>query len=380
MNFDISFSYSDPSLNGRQGHFRADRAHNSIVVDTDREAIAEFLDRYHKTPTTMRAYSKEMHRFQIWAVLKLKKPISSMDRADFKAYIDFIKKPDAEWCGKKAPQSSKDWRPFVGPLAESGQRVAIACINSLMDWLVKAGYLTGNPMGLIRDEVDKDDKYAKVTRYLDDDMWASVRVAIESLPREEVLSTYRYERYKFMLAVFIMLGSRINELSNIKMGHFRITPAGWFWFVNGKGDKFANVAMPPDMVEALMRWREFLGLDPIPKPQEMYSALPFSDRLGRPSLHSDSITPRRIHQILKEIFKIASDQLREGGQSDKAAILLQASAHWLRHTSITQKLKAGIARELVQQDARHTDIKTTNQYIHDEEEKRAKESEKHRLS
>lgn len=369
----------DPALNGSQGTFRANKELKSISADNDDEAIQEFLNGYKQTPTTLRAYSKELNRFLIWTALYLKKPISSMNRDDFNRYVEFIKNPDPQWCGAKVPRENEGWKPFVGPLAESGQRVAIASINSMMNWLVNAGYMSGNPMGLIRKPVTKDDNFEKVVRVLDDDMWMAVKVTIESLPRETQLQVYRYERFRFLMSTFVMLASRINELCNIRMGHFRDTPSGWFWFVNGKGDKYSNVAMPPDMMEALMRWREYLGLSPLPNPDEKYPALPFSDRLGRPNLNSEAITPRRVNQLLKELFNLAADQLKEGGQEVKAIKLKKASAHWLRHTSLTQKLHAGIPREYVQQEGRHKDIRTTNRYLHEEEDKRSKESVKHSL-
>ena len=45
---------------------------------------------------------------------------------------------------------AEKWRPFVGPLSESAVLTAMAAINSLMRYLVDAGYLLGNPLGLIR--------------------------------------------------------------------------------------------------------------------------------------------------------------------------------------------------------------------------------------
>jgi integrase/recombinase XerD len=42
------------------------------------------------------------------------------------------------------------WRPFYRPLAATIQRQAMVILNVMSAWLVKAGYLAGNPLSLTR--------------------------------------------------------------------------------------------------------------------------------------------------------------------------------------------------------------------------------------
>lgn len=383
MKFDISHSFKDKHLNGSRGIFRAtDKVQNQSGADTDYGAIQAFLSEYSNSPQTLRGYTKETERLLIWSVLYIRKPLSSMTRNDFVDYIEFMKDPAPEWCGKKTNKSSDEWRPFTGKMSESARKTAIASINSLFNWLVNAGYVTGNPLGLIRQkgkDKDKNNVYKKVERVLDDDMWSALLHAVEHLPTKNDADKYYQERMRFMLTAFGSLGGRISEVANIKMGHFRSNVAGWFWDVNGKGDKDATVAMPKDMVDALMRWRIFLGLPPLPTNGEQNPAIPFVNKTYKPIFDKPGIKPRRINQILKDFFVIAAIELKNGGQADKAEKILLASAHWLRHTAITQKMSAGIDRRLVQLDARHSDSRTTDKYSHEPEKLRAKEAQKHKL-
>lgn len=383
MNFDISSQIKDSLLNGSNGHFRAIKSQKHTEADTDHDAIQAFLAEYQSSPATLRTYTKECGRLLIWAVLHLGKPLSSMTRDDFTVYIDFLRNPHPDWCGNKVSKKLESWRPFTGPLSNSAIRTSLASINSLFGWLVNAGYVTGNPLGLIRKKIKNESapsQYKKVERFLDDDMWAALLSCVETMPAQNKSDKYQQERMRFMLSLLALLGPRISELSNIKMNDFHRTVAGWFWQVTGKGDKDASVAMPQDMVEALMRWRRYLGLSSLPKTSENVPAMPFVSKSSNPILNKPGIGPRRINQILKVFFEKAAVELDLGGQKDKAEIIKSASAHWLRHTSITQKVNAGIDKDIVQMEARHSDARTTAMYTHDEEKERSKQAQKHKIN
>jgi site-specific recombinase XerC len=48
------------------------------------------------------------------------------------------------------------------------------------------------------------------------------------------------------------------------MCSFREYRGKWWWFVEGKGAKKAKVPVTDEMLDALMRYRQFLGLDALP--------------------------------------------------------------------------------------------------------------------
>jgi integrase len=376
-----------PDLDGRNGVNRADPARLQITATTDADAIRCFLTEYDRSPGTYRIYQRECERLLLWSLIDCGKPLSSLNRQDFEGYLNFLADPQpaALWCGPKAERITERWRPFVGPLSESAVLTAMAAINSLMSYLVDAGYLLGNPLGLIRQRrrkmsaevsgplraVASTEEVNKIERFLDTQMWQAVTDAIEAMPKDAERGRDEYERARFIAATLYMLAPRAGELESHRMNSFREERGLWWWHVVGKGGKKAKVPVADDMLKALIRYRKYLGLTAVPRRDDMTPLL-VSVKNGSP------ITARRLNQILKKIFNAAADLLPEDVEHKKEK-LRAASAHWGRHTGITAKLDSGIDERFVQKDARHTDARTTQRYIHEEEERWHEEAQKQRL-
>jgi len=176
-----------PELLGSNGLYRAPIEHLQITANNDLEAMSAFLSEYSESPGTLRQYTRECERLFLWAWTECEKSVSSLTRQDFEGYMNFLADPQpAEvWCGPKAPRTTDRWRPFVGPIEEKAVMGAVAAINSLMTYWVDSGYVTGNPLGLIRQRRKKLrgitdttssqqwtlDQDSKVERFLDSDMW-----------------------------------------------------------------------------------------------------------------------------------------------------------------------------------------------------------------
>ncbi|WP_079437038.1 site-specific integrase [Zoogloea sp. LCSB751] len=374
-------------LDGHDGANRADPARLQIQANTDADAIRCFLSEYDRSPGTYRIYQRECERLLLWSLVDCGRPLSSLNRQDFEGYLNFLADPQpAElWCGAKVSRTSEKWRPFVGPLSESAVLTAMAAINSLMTYLVDAGYLQGNPLGLIRQRrrkmsgevtgplraVAQTEEMEKVERFLDQQMWDAVTSAIEAMPRDAERGRDEYERARFIAAILYMLAPRAGELESHRMNSFREERGLWWWHVVGKGGKKAKVPVADDMLQALIRYRKHLGLTAVPRRDDTTPLL-VSVKNGSP------ITARRLNQILKQIFSAAAERLPPEAEHKKEK-LRAASAHWGRHTGITAKLDSGINERFVQKDARHTDARTTQRYIHEEEERWHEEAQKQRL-
>jgi integrase len=379
-----------PDLDGSAGANRADTSRLQIAAKNDLDAIACFLGEYDRSPGTSRIYQRECERLALWAVHECGRPLSSLTRQDFEGYLNFLADPQPAsiWCGPKAERSTTAWRPFVGPLGEPALLTAIAAINSLMRYLVDAGYIVGNPLGLIRQRRRKtalqadaagsagaahgaEEPAAAIERFLDGEMWDAVTRAVEAMPRETALQADEYERLRFLCALLYMLAPRAGELESHRMNSFREERGLWWWHVLGKGAKRARVPVPDDMLQALVRYRRHLGLSAVPRRNEQTPLL-VSLRDRAP------ITARRLNQILKRLFAQAAELL-PAGQAHKAEKLRAASAHWGRHTGITAKVDAGMEERYVQKDARHSDRRTTQRYIHEEERRWHEEAQKQKL-
>lgn len=383
----LEFILVPANLSVRKGTNRADPTRLQIAADNDVDAIQCFLVEYQESPGTHRIYQRECERLWLWSLVECHKPLSSLNRQDFEGYLNFLAdpQPDTLWCGARAPRQTAAWRPFVGPLSDNAIATAVATVNSLMSYWVDSGYLQGNPLGLIRQRRRKlqsaaptaqrvnkrTDETNKVERFLDEEMWDAFMAAIEAMPRETEQNRDEYERARFIAAMLYLLAPRAGELETHRMNSFREERGRWWWHVTGKGNKAAKIPVQDDMMSALVRYRQHLGLTAVPSRKDT-SPLLVSIRDRSP------ITARRLNQILKALFAAAADRLPRSAEHKKEK-LRAASPHWGRHTAITAKIDSGMQERYVQKDARHSDARTTKRYVHEEEERWHDEAQKQRM-
>lgn len=130
------------------------------------------------SPQTQRAYRKEAERILLWTLIERRKPLSSLTRDDLQLYQAFLSdpKPASLWCGERESRQNPDWKPFEAPLSPSSLAHAITVINALFSYLVEAGYLAGNPLGLMRKKMHKEAllKTQTIERFLEQETWQYV--------------------------------------------------------------------------------------------------------------------------------------------------------------------------------------------------------------
>ncbi len=361
-------------LDGRHGGNRADHTSCQLDADNDLQAIQAWLAEYRDSPQTLRNYRKEAERLLLWALLERGRPLSGLTREDCIRYEDFLidPKPRERWCGPKVSRLSSAWRPFQGPLAKASQRTALLVINSLFNYLVKAGYLAGNPLALVRRRGRNNAPLQHpVERYLEHEQWQALLETVANLPKDTERQRQYYERARFLLALLYLLGPRVSEVAGHTMGSFIQIRGRWWWLVTGKGQKQEKVPVNQDMLEALQTYRLFLGLPALP---ELDETTPLVSSLKGTS----SIGANMVYRIIKELVNQAATRL-EATDPRQAQQLRLASTHWLRHTSITHQADAGISLRYLQRSARHSKMDTTSLYLHTEDEQWHAAMESHRL-
>jgi integrase len=380
-----------PHLDGSAGTNRADPGRPNLLGATDDlAALRAFLGEYAASPATLRTYRKEAERLLLWAVIERGRPLSSLTREDLAAYAEFLRDPQPadRWCGKAPGRTARrhdydqGWRPFAGPLSPASRRAALAIVNSLLSYLVQGGYLAGNPMALVRRPnghggpgasggrtTPEAERRRVARRTLDEAQWQALRAAVEALPATTPRERAEAERARFVLALLYFLALRVGEAASHTMGAFVQVRGGWVFCVRGKGGKQAEVPVHEELLAALRRYRASLSLPPLPPPGDPTSLL--LSRRGR-----RGITARRISQVLKGLFARAAQDLAARGQDEGAEGLRRASAHWLRHTSLTRQVDKGIPLLHVKANARHGKLDTTLLYVHADDEARRKEMSK----
>ncbi len=364
-----------PALDGRAGINRAPAdTIKQIAAETDLEAVQAWLAEFHDSPNTFRAYRKEVERLLLWSFQELSKPLSALMREDLARYVAFLEDPQPRdvWCGPRQPRDNPAWRPFEGPLTAASRRQVLVILNSMFTYLVDAGYLASNPISLIR----RRGRIAKreattIERFLEQDVWEHVLKFIDGMPRNTQGQRARQERVRYLFSLLYLLGPRVSEVASHTMGSFVERRGKWWWRVLGKGEKEALIPVNQEMVSALERYRTFLGLSPMPDPEETTPLVP---NIGG----SRGITANMVYRIVKDVLQRAADAL-EPMDPHKAQKLRRASTHWLRHTAVTHQTDAGIELRYVNRSARHANLETTKIYLHADDDAWHEAMEKHKL-
>lgn len=136
----------------------------------------------------------------------------------------------------------------------------------------------------------------------------------------------------------VLLGLRVSELIAIRWGDFHTDPAEssvWLSVVKAKGGKYREVKVPSHLWEVYME----------------YNGLIRMSALKEPGSYVFTISARQIERII-----------RSAGQ--RCNLNKEITPHWLRHTNATLALLNGASLQQVQESLGHSQITTTQRYLH----------------
>ncbi len=349
----------------------------------------DFLKSYNGSLGTFNSYRREAERLLQWCWHIKKITLPELKREHIEEFIRFCQNPPPSWIAlKKVPRfiekegrrvPNENWRPFVVTLSKSSRKKGdtpsveqfslsqgaiqetFAILSTLFNFLIAEEYLISNPVALIRQKskfIRKRQTHAPVRR-LSMVQWEAVLKAADRLAEE---NPEKHERTRFILSMLYGMYLRISELVASDrfmptMNHFAKDSNGYWWFTTvGKGNKERQVAVSEAMLESLMRWRQSLGLTPLPSPADNSPLIP---KLRGSGPMSDTAPIRR---LVQNCFDLAAEELRRMGEVTEADHLGSATVHWLRHTGISEDVKTR-PREHVRDDAGHSSSATTDRYI-----------------
>ena len=412
-------------LSGEHGSFRAPVERCAIAARNDYDAIHTWLST-KSSELTQASYRREAERLLLWCVLQQKKALSSLTLDDALAYRDFLANPQpaAQWIGSKGvPRFAPLWRPFAGPLKASSQKQSLVILHGLFEWLISTGYTTTNPFAGVRIQGAAPrvaaSTVASDTTGLEHDRAKRNRVLARTLPTPTLKAVLeelqvlepggRHRRTALVLRFLVSTGLRISELAAARRDHLEWIPpsqqgdGGWVLHVVGKRAKHREVPLPEDLVQALKSYLAARGLpeelEDVPpgtyligKVDDLYLKLPSAGRVevvdaagavetvtalpdGTPAFKGDGVRPQTIHEDLQRLFERVAQRL-EGKDRVGAQRLRLASAHWLRHTSASTAVAAGVPLDVVGALLGHASLTTTSQYVHAESHRVAKEMKK----
>jgi integrase len=330
------------ALDGSNGAYRERVNANVIGVDTDMEAIDQWIKARAGTSHTRRLYKREAHRFLLWALYYQQRQLGDITVDDIGEFENWLAESEP------GPNWPSSWRAFSGnkKLSSTSRATALNVIKGLYTYLRDTGYLNANPFAAVRTgqaEVDVQERLggddihldsAPLDRYFDQELWLWICAQLD-LPhsednwpdfvhivnpqadppsaadiaertrrspyiigkRQEIRHTWssdRIERLRFIVLFGYWTAARRSELATSNMGQIsRIRQGGhlyWAWMiVHGKGQR--TKGKPPRIVlnekalEVLKRYRVTRGLSPLPTERE--TTIPLVARLSAESRRTD---------------------------------------------------------------------------------------------
>lgn len=348
-----------------------------------------FLKAYNGSQGTFNAYRREIERFLHWCTLIAHKSLKELKREDIENFIQFCQKPPKSWIGVNRlsrfitldgiRKPNPKWRPFVvtipkaayqagerpNPkdfeLSQSAIKDMFAILGSFFNYLLQEEYVFMNPVALIRQKskfIRTAQNKPKIRR-LSDRQWSYVIATAQEMA---LTHPTLHERTLFMLSALYSMYLRISELGASErwrpaMNHFfKDSDENWWFTTVGKGNKQRQIAVSDSMLEALKRWRLYLGLSALPSLADQFPLIPKSQGLGA---ITNTTYLRRVIQVC---FDQSIIKLTQAGYTEDADSLREATVHWLRHTGISDDVKHR-PREHVRDDVGHGSGAITDKYI-----------------
>lgn len=357
-------------------------------IKNDFNLAMEFLQQYSTNKATFESYRREIEKFLQWSWLVEQRSVTNFKRQEIESYLNFCFNPPQSWTGTKTVPRfinqqgvrvpNPAWRPFITDvnqpddsciqeksaykMSQKTIQAIFSILSTFYNYLILEEKASMNPVALIKQKskyLQQQQTHTTIRRLSEKQWDFCLKTANEMADTEPK----KHERILFILGAMYLLYLRISELVESKrwmpqMGHFyRDSSSAWWFKTVGKGNKMRDIAVSDDMINALKRYRISLGLSPLPAPNDNTPLLPKEKGTGGIS------STRRIRQQVQACFDKAIQRLSEQGFEDEANALKSATAHWLRHTGISDDInKLGRPIAHVQNDAGHNSPVTTNLY------------------
>lgn len=341
----------------------SDRSRSRLRANNDREAAACFLREYADSPHTHRAYKREVLRLLLWSETVIGKAFEDLVREDIDDYFAFVSAPPADWISPgRHVIGTPAWRPFRGPLKGASLRYVKRVCDTLFAYLVEAHYVRTNPFALARKRTRTVATEGPIIppsarrHQLPDEALQCAQAWIDRLPEDTDERCCRKRRYQALWSLFLFTGGRLSEIAHANTRNLIHTQGRWTLWVIGKGGQPAGLPLPPTLMRHLSAYRLANGLPALPAPGEGH---PLLSPLLRPTA---TLSDNMIYREVKAILAGGAERAQAQARTDLAQMLLKASTHWLRHTSIGATVQATQDLQLAQQLARHSSVNTTMHY------------------
>lgn len=365
-------------LNGSSGTNRSLK-HPAIPAVNDIEAINCWLVRAKSSSHTQESYKREAERLFLWALYQQGKPLSSLTMLDLAEFRQFLldPKPKELWIGPRKRKGNNDWKPFSEPLSPRSAKHADTVLSGLFRFLAANDYVLHNPYLALPPFKDAHKNGSiGVDRSLSVSQWG---LLTDFLSRKVSLSEGSAQHLKWLRTEMMVLflyatGLRIHELAKAKVSDIAYidrnnNPQYWLNVI-GKGNKLRQVPIPGKIYQRINDTHKKLTGAGLAHASEVTPLVPpLRKAKPKPNTNTDDLKPLAIHKILKELFTLAANDIMDTDPG-AAKKLMKASTHWLRHTHGTHAVINNIPLTSVRDNLGHSNIATTSQYVHSDNDDR----------
>ena len=333
---------------------------NCVSNDSDQDAteIIYWLRLKISEPNTYTTYRVVVFRFYLWMKFKgcTLKTISSKEIID---YLAFIHNPPLDWCGSRHHFTHSEWRPFREKLSRQSIKFNMQLLRQLFNDLTESEYLKKSPIPLNLKSTSivtnlPIEKCLTLAEFKD------IYSYINQLPEIHPSEINFKVRMEWVLFLLIYTAGRRTEIANAKMGDLVIKNDRLWLRVIGKGNKYGELAIVPNLEEALNKYRAFYGLPTIRSRQDLEMDIPLIIKLKSKDAFL-ALNGATMYNNIKKVCLGLAEVTENKAFSEK---LKKVAPHWFRHTSATLQVDAGIDIRIVQQFMRHKSINTTMMYQH----------------
>lgn len=387
-----------------------DRFPAAVSAHSDFKHVRAFLKSFSNQETTFKGYRSQVERLMLWSWIKAGKSVIELTRTDAESFMEFNMNPDPEWVGTavryrflevgEIHEPNPLWRPFSTrdkkvekkraaenamaipdhgyQVAQGSLRQVFAICSSFYDFLTHDDISTGNPFRAIKQKSRWTQRNTtnQQSHALSEMQWEFVIETAELMADEDPV---KHERTLFIVATLFAMYLRVSDIvGNPRwvptMASFNKRKGTWWYSVNGKGNKNADITVKPDYLRYLKRYRASRNLPPLPYSGETSPLLV--------KLNGDAgLTDRQVRNIVQAVFDKALSRMQEEGFKDEDVDELRSvTLHWLRHTSATFDAKTRDMKHL-QTDLRHTNMSTTQDvYYNSLDEERSESAAKIKIS
>ncbi|WP_320338848.1 IS1096 element passenger TnpR family protein [Burkholderia cenocepacia] len=364
-----------------------------IRAEHDLAALHAWLMRYRDRPATLRAYTREIERFVLWALKVRGVAVSSLRVEDCDAYKDFLAQPSADFCGPKRPRASGRWRPFTGSLSADSQAYAVRMLRMAFDWLVKVRYLAGNPFSAVTLPATLTREWSlQVERALAPDLLRTLRETLDAHCARADDDAVQWRIARAAIGLMVDSGLRRAEAASARHSGLKRVDgikgqSVWTLTLVGKRSKVRTVPVSPATLEALRAHWADRGLawegrgvsearDATANDPPLIAPLAIPGTAAAQARHGEglvaeggpdvgSYTPDALGRLVRTALSRLQGELQRWGALSlwDAAQLQRASAHALRHTFGTDATARGVPIDVVQQILGHASLATTSIYV-----------------